>query len=98
MMAIPVVIGALGTVPKGLEKSFEDLEIRGKDRNHTDCCYIIQESPRDLIELAVPLTPVKKVRSSKLMIIITIIITIPGDLRRLADSQTPVKNHQQTLM
>ena len=27
---IPKVVGALGTIPKGLEKRFENLEIRGK--------------------------------------------------------------------
>ena len=27
---IPIVVGALGTVPKGLEKGLENLEIRGK--------------------------------------------------------------------
>ena len=29
MMVIPIVIGALGTIPKGLVKGLEDLEIRG---------------------------------------------------------------------
>ena len=29
VMAIPIVIGALGTVAKGLGKGLEDLEIRG---------------------------------------------------------------------
>ena len=29
VMGIPVVIGALGTIPKGLVKELEDLEIRG---------------------------------------------------------------------
>ena len=28
MTVIPIVIGALGTIPKGLEKGLEDLEIR----------------------------------------------------------------------
>ena len=28
VMVIPIVIGALGTVPKGLEKGQEELEIR----------------------------------------------------------------------
>ena len=27
---IPIVIGALGTIPKGLEKSLDELEIRGR--------------------------------------------------------------------
>ena len=29
---IPIVIGELGTVPKGQEKSLKELEIRGKDQ------------------------------------------------------------------
>ena len=29
-MEIPIVIGALGMVPKGLERSLEELEIRGR--------------------------------------------------------------------
>ena len=33
---IPIVVGALGTVPINLEKRLEDLEIRG--RNWTDYC------------------------------------------------------------
>ena len=27
---VPIVIGALGTVPKGLERSLDELEIRGR--------------------------------------------------------------------
>ena len=30
VMVIPIVVGALGTVPKGLEKMLEELEIRGR--------------------------------------------------------------------
>ena len=30
VMVIPIVIGALGTVPKGLKERAEKLEIRGK--------------------------------------------------------------------
>ena len=30
MMMIPIVIGVLGTVPKGLERGLEQLEIRGR--------------------------------------------------------------------
>ena len=29
-MVIPIVIGALGTIPKGLVKALEDLEVRGQ--------------------------------------------------------------------
>ena len=30
VMVIPIVIGALGTIPKGLVKGLENLEIRGQ--------------------------------------------------------------------
>ena len=30
VMVIPIVIGALGTIPKGLVKGLKDLEIRGQ--------------------------------------------------------------------
>ena len=30
MTAIPIVVGALGTIPKGLVMGLEDLEIRGQ--------------------------------------------------------------------
>ena len=30
MTVIPIIVAALRTVPKGLEKRLEDLEIRGK--------------------------------------------------------------------
>ena len=30
MMVMPIVIGALGTVPKGLVQGLEDFEIRGR--------------------------------------------------------------------
>ena len=32
VMVIPIVIGALGTVPKALEKWLEELEISGKSK------------------------------------------------------------------
>ena len=54
---IPIVIGAFGTVTKGLLKGLEDLEVGGQNTK-------------------------KK----------------PGDLRRLAVTQTPVKNPRLTLM
>ena len=57
---VPIVIGALGTVTKGLLKCLEDLEVGGR--------------------------------------LETIQTTSPGDLRRLAVTKTPVKNHQLILM
>ena len=64
---IPIVVGALGTVPKGLEKSLENLEIRGRIEDHPEHCTaaICQNTQKS-----------------------------PGDLRRLAVTQTPVKDHR----
>ena len=64
---VPIVIGALGTITKGLLKSLEDLEV-GDYPN--DSIVEISQNPE----------------------------TSPGDLRRIAVPQTPVKNHQLTLM
>ena len=61
---VPIVIGALGTITKGLLKGLE-----GRDY------------PNDSIA--------KNGQNTE---------TSPGDLRRLAVTQTPVKNHQLTLM
>ena len=61
---VPIVIGALGTVTKGLSKGREDLEVGG-------------DYPNDSIADDGQNTE-----------------TSPGDLRRLAVTQTPVKNHQ----
>ena len=55
---IPIVIGALGTVTKGLLEGLEDLEVGGRVNTEKS----------------------------------------PGDLRRLTVIQTPVENHQLTLM
>ena len=60
---IPIVIGAFGTVTKGLLKGLEDLEVN------------------DSI--------VKNCQNSK---------KSPGDLRRIAVTQTSVKNHRLSLM
>ena len=62
----PIVIGALGTVTKGLLKGLEDLEVSRW---------------------------VETIQTTALLR-----TTSPGDLRRLAVTQTPVKNHQLTLM
>ena len=66
MTIISVVIGALGTVTKGLLKGLEDLEVGGR-------VEIIIENGQNTEES-------------------------PGDLRRLAVTQSPVKDHQLTLM
>ena len=62
---VPIVIGALGTVTKGLLKGLEDLEVSRR---------------------------VETIQTTALL------RTSPGDLRRLAVTQTPVKNHQLILM
>ena len=59
---VPIVIGALGTVTKGLLKGLEDLEVGGRVET------IIAEDGQNTE-------------------------TSLGDLRRLAVTQTPVKNH-----
>ena len=59
---IPIMIGAFGTVPKGLLKGLEDL----KDGDHRN--YSIVENGQNTENS-------------------------PGDLRRLAVTQTPVKYH-----
>ena len=65
---IPIVIGAFGTVTKGLLKGLEDLEVGGDHPNY----YIIENG--------------QNTEKS------------PGNLRRLAVTQTPVKDYQLTLM
>ena len=64
---IPIVIGAFGTVTKGLLKGLEDLEVGGRVGT-------------------IQTTALLKTEKS------------PGDLRRLAVTQSPVKDHQLTLM
>ena len=66
---IPIVIGALGTVNKGLLKGLEDLEVGGR----VETIYCIIENSQNTEKS-------------------------PGDLRRLAVTQTPVKDYQLMLM
>ena len=66
-----IVIGALGTITKGLLKGLEDLEVWRTGRDY----------PNDSIAKNGQIPE-----------------TSPGDLRRLAVTQTSVKNHQLTLM
>ena len=65
---IPIVIGALSTVSKGLVQGLEDLKIRGLQIINTSITEIGQNNEDS-----------------------------PGDLRRLAVTQTPVRNHQLRL-
>ena len=68
---IPIVIGAFGTVTKGLLKGLEDLEVGGR---------------------------VETIQTIALLRTARILRRVQGDLRRLAVTQTPVKNHRLTLM
>ena len=68
---VPIVIGAFGTITKGLLKGLEDLEVGGRVEDYpNDSIAVNSQNPE----------------------------TSPEDLRRLAVAQTPVKNHQLTLM
>ena len=64
---IQIVIGAFGTVTKGLLKGLEDLEVGGRVETTQTTTLLRTEK-------------------------------CPGDLRRLAIIQTPVEDHQLTLM
>ena len=68
---IPIVIGAFGTVTKGLQKGLEDLEVGGR------------------VETIQTITLLENGQNTE---------KSPGDLRRLAVTQTPVKNHRLTPM
>ena len=68
---IPIVIGAFGTVTKGLLKGLEDLEVGGRV---------------DTIQTTALLKNGQNTEKS------------PGDLRRLAVTQSLVKDHQMSLM
>ena len=68
MTIIPIVIGALGIVTKGLLKGLEDLEVGGQ---------------------------VETIQTTILLRTARILKKTPGDLRRLAVTQTPVKDNQR---
>ena len=66
---VPIVIGAFGTITKGLLKGMADLEVGGWVETIQTTAFL---------------------RTARIL--------SPGDLRRLAVTQTPVKNHQLKLM
>ena len=68
---IPIVIGAYGTVTKGLLKWLDDLEVGGQVEGIQNDSII--ENGQNTEEN-------------------------PGDLRRLAVTQTPLEDHQLTLI
>ena len=84
---MPVVVGAIGTIPRGLVKGPEDLEIRGRVET-IQITFVIkigqntEKSLGDLRRLTVTQTRVKKpltnarVENSKRSMIIIIIIMI----------------------
>ena len=58
---IPIILGALGTVPKGLERRLEELQIGG---DYPDYIFVkvgqnTEKSPGDQKRLAVTQTPAK---------------------------------------
>ena len=64
LTGMPIVMGALGTILKGLLKELEDIEIKRTGRNHQDYSIIkigqnTEKSPGDLRKLAVAQIPVK---------------------------------------
>ena len=64
---VPIVIGAFGTITKGLLKDLEEMAVGGRVEDYPN--NIIAENGQNPA-------------------------TSPGDLRRLAITLTPVKNHQ----
>ena len=58
VMVIPVIIGALSTVPQRLIKGLEDLEIKGRVETIVEISQNTK-SLGDLRRLAVPQTPVE---------------------------------------
>ena len=63
MTVIPIVIGALGTIPKGLVIRLEDLEIGGQ----AEVGQNTKKSPVDLRRLVVPQTPLRIVLEIKIL-------------------------------
>ena len=63
-MVIPIVIGALGTITKGLIQGLENLEISRTNRDHPNYSIVeisqnTEKSPSDLRRLLVTQTPAK---------------------------------------
>ena len=61
MMFIPIIIGAFGTITKGLIKRLENKRMSGDNPNYciTKIGQNTEKSPEDLRRLAVTQTPVK---------------------------------------
>ena len=107
---IPIVIGTFGTVTKGLLKGLEDFEIRGRVKTiKTTALLRTARIPRRVLETWADLLSLKtQVLRNKRMSGDHPNYSIsdngqnpeksPGDLRRLAVTQSPVKDHELTLM
>ena len=102
---IPIIVGALGMVPKSLEDRLEEFEIRGRIETIQTTALLrsagifrrVLESWEELLSL----TSGNNHHISPMWRNMLIRITIqqnPGDLRRLALTQTPVKDHQLLLV
>ena len=79
-MVISSVIGAFGTIRKGLAKGLQELEIGGQTKTWR---IGNNRAIGDHSNYRITKTSQNTEKS-------------PGDLRRLAVNQTPVKNHQLT--
>ena len=61
VMVIPIVIGTLGTILKGLIRGLEELEkLAQADTIHIEVGQNTKKSPRDLRRLAVTQSPIKE--------------------------------------
>ena len=91
---IPILIGALGTIPKQLVRGLEELEIEWRAETIETTALLrrttILRRVLDFEEICCHSNekPSVGMKSSQ----------SPGDLRRLVVTQTPVRNHQLTLM
>ena len=59
VMVIPVIIDALGTVPKGLVRELEEMEIGGRNSSIVKIGSTTEKSPKDLRIIVVTQTLVK---------------------------------------
>ena len=60
MKGIPIIVGALGTIPKGLIKGLEDMEIKGQvEINYTTALFRSARVLRRILETCGDLHPLK---------------------------------------
>ena len=87
---VPIVIGALGTITKGLLKGLEDLEVGGRVETIQTTAKTDVKNSRGVNNNNNPNNSIIENGQNT--------EKSPGDLRRLAVTQSPVKYHQLTLM